>query len=75
MDTRPKFASINDAGLPRLFRFVDDMDNNLLCVLDAEQNILVINRTLWALLSKEDQRAVERTHEPALELYQLERAA
>lgn len=54
---------------PRLERYVDKPiggDASLICVLDYEQNILLINRGLFNQLRPIEQREVLRTNEPAL---------
>lgn len=59
---------------PRLERYTDEPIGDdatgqpLICVLDYEQNILLINRDLFNQLSPFEQRAVLRTNEPALVL-------
>jgi hypothetical protein len=55
---------------PRLTRFVDEAlpGENTICVLDFEQNLLLINRQLYDQLGPATQREVLRTNEPALAL-------
>jgi hypothetical protein len=55
---------------PRIMRFVQTPlpGENTICVLDHDQNILVINQPLFDALTPDMQRGVLRTHEPALQL-------
>jgi len=59
------FALCPDNGPPRLWRFVAD-DNmtaaRLVALLDAKQNLLIINKPLFEQLGETDQHQVLRTH-------------
>jgi hypothetical protein len=59
------FALCPDDGLPRLWRFVDDdtmTTAKLVALLDAKQNLLIINRPLFDQLGEMDRHQVLRTH-------------
>jgi hypothetical protein len=55
---------------PRLIRFVEagKLGANVLSYYDEEKNLLRIDRKLFATLSYDQQRMVERTHEQRLVL-------
>lgn len=58
------FALCPDDGLPRLWRFVEDetmTTDNVVSILDSDQNLLVINRTLFDKLGEHEQHIVLRT--------------
>lgn len=55
------FALCPDGGLPRLIRFVT-LEGNILATLDAQQNLLRIDKEKYELISEEDQRRVIMTH-------------
>lgn len=63
------FALTPDDGPPRLIRFVygphaDEILNGALAVLEKEENLLIIDRERWLLMSKTDQHMLERTQAP-----------
>ena len=63
------FAFCPDDGLPRLMRYVEPGSlpgTDLLAVLDPKLNLLIINRALFELLSKEDQHRVLRTQKTSI---------
>ena len=58
------FALCPDDGLPRLWRFVEDetmTTDNVVSILDSDQNLLVINRTLFDKLGELERHIVLRT--------------
>jgi hypothetical protein len=64
-----------DGRPPRLIRYVDELPGGLLSVYDAEKNLLIINRPAYDKLSSADQHMLERTHAPALEIFNRDIAA
>jgi len=59
------FALYPAGGLPRLWRYVDDADmtaDGIVCRLDPEKNLLIINRPLFDQLPVSHQNVVLRTH-------------
>jgi hypothetical protein len=59
------FTFVPDDGPARIFRFVESgtlPSLKLLCVLDAKQNLLIIDREKFFKLNKVQQNAVKRTH-------------
>jgi hypothetical protein len=59
------FALCPDNGPPRLWRFVEDdvmTAAHMVSMLDAQHNILLINRSLFDKLSELNQHMVLRTH-------------
>ena len=59
------FALCPDGGPPRLWRFVDDETMSaarMVTLLDAETNLLIINRPLFDQLAELDKHQVLRTH-------------
>lgn len=59
------FALCPDNGPPRLWRFVDDdilTAGRIAAMLDAEQNLLIVNRPVFDTMTEQDQHITLRTH-------------
>ena len=60
------FAICPDDGLPRLWRFVEPggLPRGVMASLDAEQNLLIIDKELFDRMDWIDQHMLLRTHAP-----------
>lgn len=62
------FAFNPDNGPARLFRYVEPgvLPDDVICVFHEDDNLLIINRELFELLSDVEKKQVLRTREPSL---------
>jgi hypothetical protein len=61
------FSLIPDEGPPRLIRFTK-LGGELLCVLNVESNLLMIDKAKYDRLTPDDQHLVLRTQAPSISL-------